>query len=180
MQIENLDISKVQSKQLSLSSKEYNFFLADEVKANYLYTNFISFILNLCAEDVVNLYISSPGGLVSTSLDIINAIKKSKATFNGIVTSHACSAAASILMACDNKDVRELAYVMFHEASGGVFGGQSHSKLKYQYEHVKTHNEYVTRKMCQDILTNKEIDSLLKGKDFYLTAKEFNKRISKL
>lgn len=83
------------------------------------------FIADLRKHDgvkVINLSIHSPGGSVLDGLAMYNALKSHKATIHGSVEGVAASAASFVLMASDTISMPEDAFLMIHNAWGGVIG----------------------------------------------------------
>lgn len=70
----------------------------------------------------IQLYIDSPGGLLTTSLEIIDAIKASKTPVWTIVTGTAYSGGFFIAIAGHRRMAFKNATFLFHEGSGGTLG----------------------------------------------------------
>jgi len=70
----------------------------------------------------INLSIHSPGGNVLDGLAMYNALKSHPAKVFGHVEGIAASAASFILMASDQISMPEDAFIMIHNAHGGVMG----------------------------------------------------------
>lgn len=70
----------------------------------------------------IQIYIDSPGGLLTTSLEIIDAIKNSKTPVWTIVTGTAYSGAFLISIAGHKRQAFQNATFLFHEGSGGTMG----------------------------------------------------------
>ena len=71
---------------------------------------------------VINLSIHSPGGSVLNGLAMYNALSMYPAKIYGHVEGIAASAASFILMAADTISMPEDAFIMIHNAHGGVMG----------------------------------------------------------
>ena len=71
---------------------------------------------------VINLSIHSPGGSVMDGLAIYNSLKSHPAKVFGRVLGIAASAASFVLMASDVITMPEDAFIMIHNAQGGVMG----------------------------------------------------------
>lgn len=70
----------------------------------------------------IQIYIDSPGGLITTSFQIIDAIKNSKTPVVTVVTGTAYSGAFFILTAGHRRYAFPNATFLFHEGSGGTLG----------------------------------------------------------
>lgn len=71
---------------------------------------------------VINLSIHSPGGNVLDGFAMYNNLASHKAKVYGKVEGIAASAASYVLMAADHIEMPEDAFIMIHNAHGGVFG----------------------------------------------------------
>ena len=70
----------------------------------------------------IRLRINSPGGAVTEAVAMFNAIREHKARIIAHVDGLAASAASVIAMAGDEVRMADNAYLMIHEAHGGVMG----------------------------------------------------------
>lgn len=71
---------------------------------------------------VINLSIHSPGGSVLDGLAMYNALSMYPAKIHGRVEGIAASAASFVLLASDTISMPEDAFIMIHNAHGGVMG----------------------------------------------------------
>ena len=71
---------------------------------------------------VINLSIHSPGGNVLDGFAMYNNLKSHPAKVYGKVEGIAASAASYVLMAADHIEMPEDAFIMIHNAHGGVMG----------------------------------------------------------
>jgi len=84
--------------------------------------DFISELRGQPEAKVINLSIHSPGGSVLDGLAMYNALSMYPAKIYGHVEGIAASAASFILMAADTISMPEDAFIMIHNAQGGVMG----------------------------------------------------------
>jgi len=73
----------------------------------------------------IKIYIDSPGGFLTDSLTIIDAIKLSKTPIIGICTGCAYSGGFFIFISCDKRLAYPHASFLFHEGSAGNSGTSS-------------------------------------------------------
>jgi ATP-dependent Clp protease protease subunit len=125
------------------------------------------------SEDDIFLFINSYGGSVIALFAILDAIKSIKNNVNTIVFGEADSAAA-VLSSSGIKGKRyigENSRTMIHEVSGMVFG--TISEIKNQIEGAKEMQDKLVNILSAN--TSKSIDEineLIDGKDFFMTAEE--------
>lgn len=78
----------------------------------------------------IKIYINSPGGYLTETFMMIDAIKLSKTPVWGIVTGTAYSGGAFTLLACHKRIAYPHASIMFHEGATGN-SGDSHKFVNY-------------------------------------------------
>ena len=84
----------------------------------------------------IKIYINSPGGLLTTTFAICDAIRMSKTPVWAINVHEACSAAALIFITCHRRAACENAYFLLHLGSGGTGGTFQQSRAQQaDYDH---------------------------------------------
>jgi ATP-dependent protease ClpP protease subunit len=160
-----------------VSSKRIDVFLDKEIgePSDYRDLNFLLF--NAEENDVVPLYINSPGGHLNTALAIIEGLKNTPARTVAILQGECHSAASMITMYCDEVLVLDSAHMMIHTASYGTVGNTGN---------VKAHTEFTTRQVerlihetYEGFLTESEIEKVKLGVELWLDADEIRQRIEK-
>ena len=73
----------------------------------------------------VSLYINSPGGSVTAGLAIYDTMRHIRCRVHTLCVGQACSMAAVLLAAGDDRSLLPSARVMIHQPSGGVEGKQT-------------------------------------------------------
>lgn len=120
----------------------------------------------------INIYINSPGGVVTAGLAIYDTMQFLKAPVATICVGQAASMGA-VLLAAGNKGKRYVlpnAGVMIHQPSGGAQGQATDIEIQAR-EILKT------KKRLSDILafhTGKPVDQILKDaeRDYFMSAQE--------
>ncbi len=135
-------------------------------------------MLHLEAEDPekdIQLYINSPGGVVTAAMAVYDTMQFIKSPISTICIGQAASAAAILLLAGENKKRFSLpnSRVMLHQPSGGVSGTtidvEIHAKEMVRIRQLL--NEVIAKHTGQEI-TKVEKDT---ERDFILDAKEAKK-----
>jgi ATP-dependent Clp protease, protease subunit len=135
----------------------------------------IAQLLFLRAEDPkkdVNIYINSPGGLITSGLAVYDTIRFMSYDVNTYCLGQAASMGA-LLLAAGTKGKRFAlpnSRIMIHQPSGGLMGTSEDIKLQAQ-------EILVLKKMCAAILsemTGKSIEKVMEDseRDFYMNAQE--------
>ena len=76
-------------------------------------------------EKPVSLYINSPGGVVTAGLAIYDTMRHIRCRVHTLCVGQACSMAAVLLAAGDDRSLLPSARVMIHQPSGGAEGKQT-------------------------------------------------------
>lgn len=110
----------------------------------------------------IQIYIDSPGGLITTSFQIIDAIQQSKTPIITIATGTAYSGAFFILTAGHQRQAFPNATFLFHQGSGGTIG-DAHKVLqqsKFYESLLKQIKKHVlsTTKISADLYKKHETD----------------------
>lgn len=137
-------------------------------------------LYNATDKDTVHILINSGGGVVDASNAIMHAIGVSKAKININITGSCASAAAQIFFFAtklENTDycVSMLSRILIHPFTGGTW--QRFDALKERVDGMLEWQERNLRAIYEDILTEEEIQSILKGKEFYLNPEDAVSRI---
>ena len=78
-----------------------------------------------CPDKPVSLYINSPGGSVTAGLAIYDTMRHIRCRVHTLCVGQACSMAAILLAAGDERSLLPSARVMIHQPSGGAEGKQT-------------------------------------------------------
>lgn len=114
----------------------------------------------------IKLYINSGGGSVHAGLALIHTMRTVKSKIITVINSYACSMAACISIAGDERHIVENGFWMSHDMSGGIHGdysGKVEARADFYIkrlwtvlsEHLKKYTELTTRDINQ--ARNKEL-----------------------
>lgn len=126
-------------------------------------------------EDQIIFYFDSPGGRIDTLNLFLNALRRCRSKYILARINYAASAAALLALYCDNIEFNTNSTLMLHTASGGYRGKTQ--EIQSEVEHNKKNYEDLFKYILKKILSDKEIQELLDGKDFYFTGEEAIKRL---
>jgi ATP-dependent protease ClpP protease subunit len=129
-------------------------------------------------DDVIRLYINSPGGRLDTTLSILNAMSECKGTIVTIADGKVQSAATFLFLAGDEYVIYDFSYFMFHQYSGGARGKGQDMKDSIDFKH--DHYEKFFKHYYGQLFTNKEIKKMLYGKDKWVGKDEMNALLGKV
>ena len=167
--------SKVFRKQVA---SIYEFYLSGYIDEPQEYIECFNTIRNAGEEDVIKIYINSPGGDVNTAIQFMRVLGETSATVVGSVEGRCMSAATMIFLCADIFEITPHSLFMFHNYSGGIFGkgGEIYDQAIFE----RTWSKNFLNHIYKDFLTQKEIESLLDNKDIWLHSDEVQNRCQHL
>lgn len=155
----------------------HRFFLDKGFEAPDEYRDVVQCLLSAQEGEIVELVISSYGGVLESALNIVSAIRESSAVVRAIVTGSCHSAASVVTLACDEVVVFDFANMLCHSATFGSFGKTT--EITSHVKFLEKYLEKVTNDIYNGFLTDSEIKEMLGGKDFWFDAEEIRARLEK-
>jgi membrane-bound ClpP family serine protease len=135
-------------------------------------------ILDLADDnDTVIIKVRSPGGTAVHGLEIVNAIKKTRAHTIGYIDTYAYSAGAMIVVACDELQVSPLSEILFHRPAIGAHLGIRIVVPNDQPVAMMIHKYYL--ETIKPLLTEEEAKIYEDGGDVTILGDEFKKRLKR-
>lgn len=160
---------------LNVTSQIINIHVDGEILEPENYREVFNVIRDASENDLINLYINSIGGDVSTFIEFYNLIVTCRAKIVCYVFM-AYSSAALIALTCEEIVLTEFCSFLIHAPSGEAIG---------KVAEIKSHGDFFN-KWSKDIitsvykgyLTDKEIDKVLEGAELWHDKKEIEKRLA--
>lgn len=153
----------------------HEFYLCGDVESPEQYIEWFDIIRHAGQNDVIKLYINSPGGDMFTAIQFLRVLNETEANIL-VSVEGACMSAATMLFMCgDSFEVSEHSMFMFHNYSSGVVG--KGGEMYDQLQHQRIWSEKLLREIYSDFLTEKEIVSILDNKDLWMDGDEVIKRL---
>lgn len=162
----------------SQSSNNYKLYLCSEIGTPEEHLDVIQALQAATGNDTVDLYINNRGGYLSTTTQIIDAIKNCEAVVMGHLVGDAMSAGSIIFLACDSWRVAESVTLMIHNYSSGSSGKGHEMYAQSDYDRKEYPNFF--RSWYRDFLSEGEMEDVLKGGDIYMTTDEIMERLLNL
>lgn len=128
-------------------------------------------------QDVVYLHINCYGGQALTAVQLMRAISESRATVVASVEGACMSAATFLFLMADVCEISDHSIFMFHNFSGGTIG--KGNEMMAQVHHNDKWARGLMESIYRDFFTQEEIDSILEGKDYWLSPDEVTERLQK-
>jgi len=153
----------------------HEFYLSGEIESSENYISWFDTIRHAGENDVVKIYVNSPGGDIFTAIQFMRALQETSASVVVSVEGLCASAATMIMLCADSYEVSEHTMFMFHNYSGGTFG--KGGEMLDQLKHERAWSEKLLRDGYKYFLTDAEITSMLDNKDIWMDSAEVIKRL---
>ena len=155
----------------------YEIYLNQSIKMTENLYRLLEVFRHATKNDVIKIYINSPGGRMDTTLSILHAMDECKAKIITIADGKVASAATFIFLAGDERKICDFAYFMFHQYSGGVSGKghEMREKVDFTYDHYEKFFKFY----YGDLFTDDEIEKMLYGKDKWIDKEGMLKLLEK-
>ena len=170
-------MSEISSRLLrkEMTSTLYEYYLVDDIGEASDYIELVDVLRSASPNDEVIIRINSGGGSLATANMIVNAIRESQAHVHGFIESTCASAATLIYLACHSYSLSEDADMMIHTSSS-LYGGKEHEQHSYvTFSRKKIHK--MVRDRYAGFLTEKEIENVLNGQDYYFDSEDIAERL---
>ena len=158
-----------------MTSTLYEYYLVDDIGEASDYIELVDVLRSASPNDEILIRINSGGGSLATANMVVNAIRESQAHVHGFIESTCASAATLIYLACHSYSLSEDADMMIHTSSS-LYGGKEHEQHSYvTFSRKKIHK--MVRNRYAGFLTEKEIENVLNGQDYYFDSEEIAERL---
>ena len=142
------------------------------------YIDWVRTIRGAGPDDVIEFHINSPGGNVYTAIELLNAFQNTEAHVHVVMSGIVASAGTILMMVGDSFEINPWTSFMFHNYSGGMRGKGNEMAIQMEYE--REWSKKFMSEIYDGLLTKKEVKQLLDGRDFWLSADDVGKRLSKM
>lgn len=161
-----------------VTHKAHHIYFSEAIGDPVDYVDVIHRIKMAAAGDVIYMYLNLPGGRIDTGVQILNAMRASQAHIITVMEGEVCSLGTIIFLSGDEFVVHDHCLFMIHNFSGGV-SGKGHEQMA-QLEGITRWFTSICREVYLPFLTEKELDSVLKGDDLWFSSEDVRKRLNKM
>lgn len=151
------------------------FYISGEIEDPECYIDIFDIIRHAQHNDTVKIYLNSTGGSLFTAIQFLRVLMETSATVIVSIEGAAMSAATLLFLAADSVEITPHSSIMLHDYSGGMWG--KGGDLHRQVQHERLWTEKLFREVYEDFLSIAELDSLMDGKEIWLTSDETIKRL---
>ena len=155
----------------------YHFYIIDEIGEPDSFLDLINTLKTAEEHDTVFIYLNTPGGSLQTTVQVISAIRQSRATVVTCLEGEVCSAGTLIFLSGNRHIVNPNCTFMIHNYSQWLGGKGNEVALRVKY------SEHYFKKLAMDLyngfLTEEEIQSVIEGKDYWMESDEVIERLNR-
>jgi ATP-dependent Clp protease protease subunit len=156
----------------------HRFYLSGEIGDPEKYIPMFEQIRTAEENDVVMLFINSPGGSLATTLQFLRVLEETPATTVAIVEGYCMSAATLIFLSCKHKQISRFSQFMFHNYST-LWAGKG-NQIHVGMNHMHQEWARVMKMLYTPVLTPEEIQSILEDRDVWLNDEAMKARLEAL
>lgn len=162
----------------SFVSNEYNLYLHGEIShdANEYLEHFAVYH-QAGSEDLIRLWVQSPGGSVAVGNQYIRHMKQCAAPIVAVIGMECASQATAVVLAASDWEVDEMSTFLVHGFSYGAYGHEA--QVFNQATFNKKLNEKYMRSTYTGFLDESSILEALKGVDLLFDGEELVERLQK-
>lgn len=155
----------------------FEFYISGSIEEPECYIDMFDIIRHSGPDDVIKIYLNSYGGDLFTAIQFLRVLMETNATIIVSIEGAAMSAATLLFMAADSVEITPHSSIMIHDYSSGTYGkgGDMHRQIN----HERKWSEMLFREAYEDFLTKVELDSIMDGKEIWLTSDETQERLEK-
>lgn len=157
---------------------DYDFYISGPIQSPENYIEEFDLIRNAQEDDIVMMHINTPGGNLDTAIQFMRVMNESAATIVSSIEGYCMSAGTILFLKADEFMVSPHSMIQCHNYSGGMIG-KGH-EIFDQAIFEKDWSVKLLNDVYDQFLTQTEIDSIILGKDLWLTSDETIKRCQKL
>lgn len=153
----------------------HEFYLSGEIESPEEYIQWFDTIRHAGENDLIKIYINSPGGHVATAIQFMRVLRETEANIVMSVEGECASAATMIFLCGENFEVSEHSIFMIHTYSGGFIGKghELHSQALYE----RTWSVKLIKEVYEGFLSENEMQRVIDGADIWMDGDEVIKRL---
>lgn len=156
----------------------HHFYLSQAVEEPSKYIEMIHTIQVSGQESVVFIHLNTPGGVLDTGIQLVNAMQSSDAHIVCSLEGEVASLGTMIFLAADEFIVHDNCLMMFHNYSGGVFG-KGHEQIAALKATTRWVDE-IMKRLYVPFMSEEEFERIKKGEDLYFHSEEIRDRLANM
>jgi len=161
-----------------LNQKLHHFYISEGVGEPAKYIEMIHRIKTAGPNDIVYIYLNTPGGRIDTGIQIINAMNSSPAHIITVLEGEVCSLGTIIFLSGDEYIVNDHCMFMIHNYSGGTYG-KGHEVVAHVEATTKEFGK-LAHSIYVPFLSEVELNRIVDGADLWMGSDEVRTRLRKM
>lgn len=158
-------------------ASQFRFYLTDDIEEPDRYHQMCQVLRQATERDQVYIHLNSGGGRLDSTVQIIAAMRESKAEVVTVADGVVASAATLLFLAGDGYIVNPHCLFMVHNFSGGAYG-KGHELESQIFADIKWFTR-IANDLYEGFLTKAEARKVFKGEDYWFTADEVMTRLAR-
>lgn len=164
--------------QQKMTARNLHYYISGPIEDPSKYTEMVHQIRTAGTNDVINIHLNTPGGLISTGVQLISAMRACQGHIVTHLEGEACSMGALLFLTADEMVVYDDSLLMFHNYSGGAWG-KGH-EITASVDASNRWYAKLANTVCVPFLTEDELERIFKGEDFWMLSDEVEERLKKM
>jgi len=163
----------------SVKSKSFNNFMVHintEIKSPDHYSKVFEKLLDASEDDLVEFYITSPGGRLDGLSVLLEGIRLSDAVTRAVLIGEASSAASILALNCQEVFVTDSSEMLCHSCLYST-GGKA-ADISAHVNHTTKITERLLRETYSGFMSEQEIFMMLQGTQWYFDAEQIRERLA--
>ena len=141
------------------------------------YLMFTKLLKNVVKNSIIDIYINTCGGFVSSGVYLISAMEQCRCKIITHVPNFAASMGAVIMLFGDEMRIDDDATIMFHGVQSNCYGNIA--DMISNMNNLSNYDDKMLKKaLDKKVITSNEFKDLKDGKDLFLLGRTVNERIN--
>lgn len=160
------------------AANHIHYYISDVVGEPIDYVDMIHRIATAGPADVISIHLNTPGGVLDTGVQLINAMHNSQAKIVTSVEGSVKSLGTLIFLAGDEMIVNDNCMMMFHNFNGGLMG--KGNELVSELEATIKWFATLARDIYIPFMTEDEFTRIARGEDMWMQSTEIRERLERV
>lgn len=161
-----------------ITKKIQHYYLSGYIEEPANYVKMIYNITTATPAETIIIHLNTPGGVLSTGIQLINAMQFSQGHIVCSLEGEADSLGSLIFLAADEFIIHDNSTMMIHNFTGGTYG-KGNEQVSQLEANIKWFDK-LARDYYLPFITEKELGNILKDEDLWLQTKDIRNRIIKM
>lgn len=175
---EEKEVRPYQYFEATISNKVHHFYITCMIGEPSHYADMVNIIRGAGPNDIVYLHLNTPGGNITTGVQIISAMRSTQAHVIASIEGEVSSLGTILFLSADEFIVHDDCIMMFHNYSGGTYG-KGHEQLAQVKATAEWFNSLAERAYLP-FMSEEELHRIIQGEDIYMLSPEIRERLENM